>query len=126
MGHSQWDAGGGGSGPDEQQAMMIREDVQGEEAAPWEQSSARAVSAASPVLAITSGTRKLSVNTDRTSMCSLTLVKEPPLCLRPVLALYRPHGIPVTAPQGGDTSSIHKGAERDSQCEAWCPESPGS
>ena len=72
--------------------MMIREDAQGEEAAPWEQSSARAVSAASLVLAITSGTQKLSVNTDRTSVCSLTLVKEPSLCLRPVLALYRPMG----------------------------------
>ena len=73
MGHSQWDAGGAGSGPAEQQAMMIREDVQGEEAAPWEQSSARAVSAASLVLAITSGTQKLSVNTDRTSVCSAPL-----------------------------------------------------
>ena len=73
--------------------MMIREDVQGEEAAPWEQSSARpCVSAASLVLAITSGTRKLSVNTDRTSVCSLTLPKEPPLCLCPVLALTDPMG----------------------------------
>ena len=52
----------------------------------------RAVSAASLVLAITSGTWKLSVNTDRTSVWSLTLPKEPPLCLRPVLALTDPMG----------------------------------